>query len=372
MKTRVLFALLLFVSSCEQKPSEVCRVVVRMSGTSADSVVLRRISLSNGPARKIDSGLLRFSRDSLVFELPLSSDSLYQFSLKFSNNNIYCIPDAPELVILMNKKTGKNFITGSPASESLLRFNEEQDSLIHLMQTLRSDQNPLSESFNPGRKDSIQTAITAMNKRIQQRYYDFADTVSSSAAFMENFDHIDFQDDYNLMKKLMTKTMIRFPNSEAISRLNNQVLKLIHIRDTELQPGDIFPELQLPDTEGHVFSTNSTKGKYVFVDFWSTWCQNCIAYDKVRHDIGKEKRLENLVLIHIALDDHIKLWRGIVESNKLPGIQLIDKDMWQGQTSEKLAFDSIPFNFLIGPDQHILAKAIPADSVLPVLKKYIR
>jgi hypothetical protein len=73
----------------------------------------------------------------------------------------------------------------------------------------------------------------------------------------------------------------------------------------------------------------------------------------------------------VAIDDHQNICRQIVESNKQPGLQLIDKDIWQGQTADKIAFDSIPFNFLVGPDQRILAKAIPADSVVDALRKFI-
>jgi hypothetical protein len=73
----------------------------------------------------------------------------------------------------------------------------------------------------------------------------------------------------------------------------------------------------------------------------------------------------------VAIDDHTDLCRQIVGANKQPGLQLIDKDIWLGQTADKIAFDSIPFNFLIGPDQRILAKAIPSDSVIYVLKKFI-
>ncbi len=369
LKAGIVFALL-FILSCRQKSEDVCRVIVRMSGTSADSVIVRKIPLNNEVAKITDSGLLRFSRDSMMFELPLSSDSLYQISLKFSANSVYCIPDALVVNILMNKKNGKTFITGSPASASLLKFNEEQDSLLtHLY---RLHQNDINNSAGVKQSGRSQSAVADIDKEIQQRYYNFEDTVSSSAAFLLNFDHIDFKNDLTRMQNLLANAFTRFPKSSGVARLNKQVLNLIHIRDTELQVGDLFPELQLPDLKGNLFSTITTKGKYAFIDFWSSWCPNCLIYDKARQNIKEDNHFGNLVLIHVALDDHLSLCREIVENNKMSGIQLIDTDIWQGQTSEKLAFDSIPFNFLLSPDHRILAKAIPADSVLTLLKKYIR
>jgi thiol-disulfide isomerase/thioredoxin len=369
---RILFvSAILFCFSCRQNTPDICRVVVRMSGTSADSLILRRISLNNGSGLILDAGLLRFSRDSLVFELPLSADSLYEFSLKFSSNRIYCIPDAREINILMNKKTGKSEISGSPASSSVTRFNEEQDSLIRSLQTLQKRNTAVSKPEQK-QSDSIQKLKREIYRKLQDRYVHFADTVSSSAAFIENYDHIDFGSDSKRMKSVVENAMKRFHGSTAISRLYKEVLNLIHIQDMELQVGDIFPALNLPDMDGRLFSTKEASGKYIYIDFWSSWCQSCMLYDKVRLEISKEKNLQNLVLIHVALDNHLKTCKEIIERNKMPGIQLIDKDIWQGQTANKLAIDSIPFNFLIGPDQHILAKAIPADSVLVIIRNHIR
>jgi thiol-disulfide isomerase/thioredoxin len=268
-------------------------------------------------------------------------------------------------------KNGKNSITGSPSSMSLIKFTEEQDSLAHRMQMLVADQNLLNKA---DKEDAInfQRAVADLYKITQERFRNFADSVSSSAAFMKNFDHIDFENDFTGMKHLVDNAMKRFPNAAGISRLDSQVSKLIHILEKELKIGDVFPSLQLPDFDGHLYSTDSNKGKFVFIDFWSSWCPNCMIYDKVRQNIKEDNHFGNLVLIHVALDDHVSLCREIVETNKMSGVQLIDTDIWQGQTSEKLAFDSIPFNFLLSPDHHILAKGIPADSILPLLRKYIR
>jgi thiol-disulfide isomerase/thioredoxin len=371
MKIFLLNITLLFLFSCRQNITGICRIVVRISGTSADSVLLRRISLNSDPSRTIDSGVLFYSRDSVIFKVPVSSDSLYQISLKFSRNKLYCIPDNDYIRIVMNMKNGKNSITGSPASASLLQFSEEQDSLIRLSQMARIKSIITDNRMNTQRLDSFQQVLAGMYKNIQQRYYDFGDSVSSSAAFMENYDHIEFRHDTGRMRNLVTNAAGRFPNSASVLRLKKQVLNLIHIYEKELQIGDRFPELRLPDLDGHLYSTNEVSRKYIFIDFWSSWCRNCMAYFKVKKELTEDSRFENLALISVAMDNNLEFCREAVKENHLKGIQLIDKDIWQGQTAEKIAFDSIPFNFLIGPDQRILAKAIPADSVLPLLQKYI-
>jgi hypothetical protein len=371
MKKVSLYFSLFLIFSCQQKESGLCHVVVSLKGTSLDSAILRRLSPGGGSSKKIDSGLLRFTRDSLVFELPVSADSLYQVSLKFSGNNLMFIPDCLYIRIVMDTKTGRNNIIGSPASTLLFRFNEEQDSLIRISKKFRDQSVNFRITDSIKQADSMQNLVSHMYSDIQQRYSNFADTVSSAVLFLINYDRIDFQNDFGRMKTQIIKASERFPNSIPIQKLKTQVLNLVHIYETELNAGDSFPVLRLPGLDGGFYSTDSARGKYVFIDFWSSWCQQCLAYNKATKELLKKGNFKNLVLIHVAMDDHLDLCRKIVAMQESPGIRLIDKDMWQGQTASKLAFDSIPFNYLLGPDQRILTKAVPADSLSAVIHRFI-
>jgi thiol-disulfide isomerase/thioredoxin len=370
MRAVIICVSICFLFSCQHNQSRTCRVVVSFKGTNADSAFLRRIPLNGGFSKKIDSGLLQFTRDSLVFELPMSPDSLYELSLKFSRNRILLIPDCAYIRVIMDRKTDRNYATGSAATNSLLKFSETQDSLNQALKTAWTALN--SGNINRIQKDSIHEVVQHLGKKIQDRYYDFGDTVSSSAAFMENYDYIDFQNDIERMKDYVTKAQLRFPRATAIGHLKEQVFKMAHIHEKELQVGEIFPRLSLPDLNNQLRTTDSANGAYTLIFFWASWCPNCATYDKVKTELAGDNRFNKLNFISVAIDDHTDLCRQIVEANKQPGLQLIDKDIWLGQTADKIAFDSIPFNFLIGPDQRILAKAIPHDSLVYTLRKFIR
>jgi thiol-disulfide isomerase/thioredoxin len=372
MKAKLLCISFLFLLACRQNSSETCRVVVSMQWTSADSAMLRKISLEGAHSKKIGAQLLMVSTDSAVFELPVSADSLFQVSLKFSGNKVLIIPDCPYIRIVMNAKTRKNTIVGSPLSSLLFRFNEEQDSLAVLSRSHQTQWSDFKITDNKQGADSLLKLMTGLNSVIQQRYSHFADTVSNAVLYMLNYDHIDFQNDYQRMKTMSAKAVERFPNSLPVRKLQQQVLNLVHIQEAELNTGDLFPVIRLPGLDGGFYSTDSARGKYLFIDFWASWCGRCQLYDTISRRLVEEGRFKNLVLIHVAMDDHLELCRKIVTAGQLPGHQLIDQEMWQGQTAYKLAFDSIPFNYLLGPDQRILAKAIPPDSVVYILNKFIR
>lgn len=369
MKWIIICLSLIFILACRQNTPDSCRVVISLKGTSADSAFVRRIPLNGGFSKIIDSGLLQYTRDSLVFELPLSTDSLYDVSLKYAGSRLWFVPDGSYIRIIMDTKTGKNSVTGSAITFALLKFNQTQDSLNQLLKSEGSTLN--SGKLNRAQQDSMHTVLQGLVKEIQNRFYRFGDTVSSSAAFMENYDFIDFQDDIQRMKDYITRAQQRFPQATDIARLKDQVFKMAHIREKELQIGEIFPRLSLPDLNNQMQTTDSANGKYTLIFFWATWCPKCAAYDKIKSALATDNRFNNLSLISVAIDDHTVLCRQIVEAGKQPGLQLIDKDIWLGQTADKIAFDSIPFNFLIGPDQRILAKAIPPDSMVDILSKFI-
>ena len=273
----------------------------------------------------------------------------------------------------MNMKTHNNIILGSPATESLSNFTVQQDNLIRSTHVrLNKPAGILNHPIIIKQKDSIQRVNLEWNKELQQRFYNYADTVSNPISFLVIYNEIEFDTAYSRMKTLSARAAARFKNSKAVKRLNEQVINLISIYEKELQVGDFFPELQLPDLNSKMHSTKSIQEKYLFIDFWASWCTACQIYDPVRMKLGEIYPENKLALIHVAMDNHITICREIIQKLHLEGIQLIDTNMWQGETAKNLYFDSIPFNFLVGPDHRILAKAIPADSLVQVLKSYIK
>ncbi len=328
--------------------------------------------MANQPFRVIDSGVLYSKSDSVVFRVLHSADSLYEVVSKFSNNRLYCIPDRNSIRILMNTKTGSSAIEGSPASFGLFEFNNEQEKYYRLSLTLRDDVNQAKNKNPDGhRVDSLMQQFRQNQALIQQRFYDFADTVHNPAAFMVIYDHIEFGNDYKKMKAFVNKAASRFPGSSAVQRLKEQVAIFSGIFEKELHIGDLFPGLELPDFDGNLFSTSTLKGKYFLIDFWSPWCRSCLAYSKVKKEVSQSIPEKKLELVSVAIDNNLQACREIVKKNDEIWKQLIDKQMWGGESAKKLAFDSIPFNFFIGPDGRILAKAIKPDSLIPVIRQYI-
>jgi len=204
-----------------------------------------------------------------------------------------------------------------------------------------------------------------------KQYINYADSVSSPAAFLFIYNNVDFGNDHQGLKNFISRAAQRFPDNNEIQKLKQRTLEYLRIFEKEYNVGDYLPELTLPDKSGQIFSTYSVKGKYVFMDFWSTWCSACLKYDQVKATAKRNFPGDKFEVVSIALDSEKDTWRHYIEANKFNWVQLIDEKMWRGPTIKAYSIDSIPFNFLLAPDGKILSKAIKSDSVMQVLSKLI-
>jgi len=96
---------------------------------------------------------------------------------------------------------------------------------------------------------------------------------------------------------------------------------------SELKAGMKAPNFNYRDVNGKRVSLKDLRGKYVFVDFWATWCGPC------RGELPHLKRLEErlkgkkIVFVSISSDTNRDEWKAFVEKHRLGGIQLnIDGD----------------------------------------------
>lgn len=203
---------------------------------------------------------------------------------------------------------------------------------------------------------------------VQRDYHRYADTVSSPGAFLYTYTYVDFGRDFDSLKAFILRTEARFPHHTRVARLRARALDYLKTFEVELAIGDSLPPLALPDALGNRLPV-SAPGRHLLVNFWSTWCNPCIAF------LDEEKRLQpwiragRLQVVNIALDAEKDTWSFLTSTGQVPGLQLIDTGVWEGPVIRRWRIDSIPFNWLIGPDGRILQKAIARDALYDVLKK---
>ena len=216
-------------------------------------------------------------------------------------------------------------------------------------------------------QDSL-TSHVAQIKAIQQK---FVETHLNSFMGLYTFNHsvLGSHFDSAAVKPLFYKFSPQLQSSPlgqlAISRILANEKRAVGVKIIDFEQTAI---------DGKPFNIKSLRGKYVFIDFWASWCYWCRKENPNVIKAYEQLKDRNLEIVSVSFDESKASWENAVKEDKLPWLQVSDlKGM---KVKEGLAamldIKAIPQNLLISPEGVIIAANLRGEDLPAKLAAFIK
>ncbi len=134
------------------------------------------------------------------------------------------------------------------------------------------------------------------------------------------------------------------------------------------RPGTKAPEIALPNPQGDTIRLSQTRGKYVLVDFWASWCRPCRIESPNLVKAYNKYHSKGFTIFSVSLDRNKQAWINAINSDGLgQWYHVSDLRGWQSQAARKYGVNAIPSNFLLDPQGRIIAKNLRGQKLMDKL-----
>lgn len=123
-----------------------------------------------------------------------------------------------------------------------------------------------------------------------------------------------------------------------------------------LKKGDDAPEDKLISPDGSEFYLSDFKGKYIFIDFWASWCTYCIKEFPALEKVKEAMADSDIQFIGISLDEEVENWKKAMQKYNLNDTQFM---VSSPDLANKLGLSSIPRYMIYDKEGKMLYSETP-------------
>jgi peroxiredoxin len=171
---------------------------------------------------------------------------------------------------------------------------------------------------------------------------------------------------HNISQDTMSSIIDNF-SSYSKNSIYFDYLKSLYEKITSINEGVIAPNFTSKDIDGKQHSLYDFRGKYVYIDFWASWCAPCIEKFPEMKKIYNSRDKSKFEILGVSVDVSRDSWIKSIEKNKLNWINISNTKGWD-EISDRYGVKAVPQNFLVDPNGTIIKKNIELDDLKEILE----
>jgi thiol-disulfide isomerase/thioredoxin len=124
-----------------------------------------------------------------------------------------------------------------------------------------------------------------------------------------------------------------------------------------VMPGSVAPDFTLLKRDSSKFTLSSSRGKYVMIDFWASWCHPCREAIPHWKEVYSKYRDKGFEIVSVSDDSRWKDWFKAMDQEKMPWTQVCDEFPVKNMPSKVGSLymtTYIPFYVLLDKDGKVL------------------
>lgn len=188
-------------------------------------------------------------------------------------------------------------------------------------------------------------------------------------------DYAVLEGDVFTVNEVAKQAMPLVKDTATISKINLALAKVEKTKKNFINavPGTDMSAFTFARPDGSTAAISDYKGKYIFMDLWSTSCHPCIAEIPFVKKLEEEMQGEKIVFVSLSGDNDANLWKQFLTKRNLKGEQLLMKEgMRTNPFFNKIGLTGIPRFLIIDKDGKMVNAKCCQRPSNPLLKVYLK